>query len=292
MNEFILNEFTINSFSLNSFKVNLFSNTVYMTKVKKTKKPKAKKVQKKVGKKSVSSGIVGSARVEKIDRRLRPTPPPKLVKIDPMLYNPLKISDNQRSRLISDVPIRMFSGQETANLNRQFDILTSKEKQAEQKIADLEKYSLRNEINANLKDLNDKIDKLNNDPNKTMEEIKKLQEKLKIINRTIPKEDTSLMILYESLNERLDDIFEDLINDEHDDFAKDYGKDFIGDKYVYTPRINLSEVKSSNTLLDDKIIKNSLVDEAGIIANEIKSRRQAQSSDSESDFSVDSLDDN
>ena len=259
-----------------------------MTKVKKTKKPKAKKV----GKKSVSKTIVGSARVEKIDRRLRPTPPPKLVKIDPMLYNPLKISDNQRSRLISDVPIRMFSGQETGNFNRQLDILTSKEQQLESKLLELQKNNLKNEINANLRDLSNHINELNNDPNKTMEEIKKLQEKLKIINRTIPKEDTSLMILYESLNERLDDIFEDLINDEHDDFAKDYGKDFIGDKYVYTPRINLSEVKSSNTLLDDKIIKNSLVDEAGIIANEIKSRRQAQSSDSESDFSVDSLDDN
>lgn len=257
-----------------------------MTKVKKTKKPKAKKV----GKKSVSKTLVGSARVEKIDRRLRPTPPPKLIKVDPMLYNPLKISDNQRSRLISDPrePTRMFTGQETGNFNRQFDILSSKEQQLESKLNELQKNNLKNEINSNLRDLSDDINELNNDPTKTMEEIKKLQEKLKIINRTIPKEDTSLMILYESLNERLDNIFEDLINDEHDDFAKEYGKDFTGDKYVYTPRINLSEVKSSNTLLDDKIIKNSLVDEAGIIANEIKSRRQAQPS--EDDFSIDSLD--
>ena len=262
MNEFILNEFTINSFSLNSFKVNLFSNTVYMTKVKKTKKPKAKKVQKKVGKKSVSSGIVGSARVEKIDRRLRPTPPPKLVKIDPMLYNPLKISDNQRSRLISDVPIRMFSGQETANLNRQFDILTSKEKQAEQKIADLEKYSLRNEINANLKDLSDKINKLTEDENITQKKYLELKKRLLEINRIIPKDDNLLFNIYENLSEKLEDINYTLA-----------GGDFI-------------EVKSTNTLLDDKISENSLLDKAEIFKNNIKSQKPY-----DDDFSVDSLDD-
>jgi len=242
---------------------------MYMTKVKKTKKPKAKKVQKKVGKKSASSGIVGSARVEKIDRRLRPTPAPKLVKIDPMLYNPLKISDNQRSRLISDVPIRMFSGQETGNFNRQLDILTSKEKQLESKFNELQKNNLKNEINADFEYLGKKITALENDDNITSSKYNELKTILIEINKKIPRNERSLMNMYENLNERLDDINYTLAGG---DFVKTPVKSpglFDRMKSFFGGVPGMKEVKPTNTLLDDKISKNSLVDEAEIIKDNI-----------------------
>jgi hypothetical protein len=281
-----------------------------MTKVKKTKKPKAKKV----GKKSVSKTLIGSARVEKIDPRLRPTPPPKLIKVDPMLFNPLKISDNQRSKLISDVPIRMFSGQETGNFNRQFDILTSKEQQLESKLSELQKNNLKNEINSNLRDLSNDINNLNNDPIKTMAKIKKLQEKLQLINRLIPIGETSLITLYQNLNERLDDIFEDIMQKKVFDDLKEnkqpgifdrmksyFGGDLketkpsSGDLKETKPSSgDLKETKSSNTLLDDKISKNSLVDEAEIIKDNIKSKSGLQyigdSSDDDEEITINFFD--
>jgi len=266
---------------------------MYMTKVKKTKKPKAKKVQKKVGKKSASSGIVGSARVEKIDRRLRPTPPPKLVKIDPMLYNPLKISDNQRSRLISDVPIRMFSGQETGNFNRQLDVLTSKEQQLESKLSEVQKNNLKNEINSNLRDLSNDINDLNNDPIKTMAKIKKLQEKLQFINKLIPIGETSLINMYENLNERLDDIFEDIMQKKVFDDMKEVKQPSVFDKMksFFGGVPGMKEIKPTNTLLDDKISKNSLVDEAEIIKDNIKSKSGLKfigdSSDDDEEVTID-----
>lgn len=248
-----------------------------MTKVKKTKKPKAKKVGKKSVSKIRSLGESrlykeGSARVEKIDRRLRPTPLPKLVKIDPMLYNPLKISDNQRSRLISEIPTRMFSGQETGNFNRQLDILTSKEQQLESKLSQLQKNNLKNEINSNLRDLSNDIKDLNNDPIKTMAKIKKLQEKLQLINKMIPIGETSLINLYENLNERLDDIYEDMMQKKIFDDLKEIKQPSMFDRMKSYFGGDLKEVKPTNTLLDDKISKNSLVDEAEIIKDNIKSK--------------------
>jgi chromosome segregation ATPase len=207
----------------------------------------------------------GSARVEKIDRRLRPTPPPKLIKIDPMLYNPLKISDNQRSRLISDIPTRMFSGQETGNFNRQLDVLTSKEQQLESKLNELRKNNLRDEINADFGYLSKKINELENDDDITFSKYNELKIRLSEINKKIPRNEQALMNMYENLSERLDDINYALAGDDSLK-VKPQGM-FDRMKSFFSG--NLKEVKPTNTLLDDKISKNSLVDEAEIIKDNI-----------------------
>jgi hypothetical protein len=241
-----------------------------MVMTKKGKKPKAKKAGKKPVKKTqrVFSGTVGSARIEKIDRRLRPTPDPKLVKIDPMLRNPLKIVDAQRTQIYpySQIPTYMFSGQDTGNLNRQFDILKSKEQQLEAKVTQIQQKGLYDEILRDMRILDNNMSILDNEYSE--QKYNGLKKKLMEINRTIPKDEPSLFLFYEKLSERLENIKKSYDEFELDaGFSEiDFGEIPAGDEFV------LKEVKSTNTLLDDKIHNNNLVDEAEILMEEIRSK--------------------
>ena len=247
----------------------LFSLLYYMTKVKKTKKLKAKKSGKKpVTKKprSNTKPVFGSASVEKIDRRLRPTPESKLVKIDPMLKNPLKIVDVPRSQIYpyQQIPTYMFSGQDTGNLNRQFDILKSKEQQLEAKVTQIQQKGLYDEILRDMRILDNNMSILDNEYSK--QKYDGLKKRLMEINRTIPKDEPSLFLFYEKLSERLE-----AIKKSYDEFELDAGFSEIdfgeipkGEDFVF------KEVKSTNSLLDDKIHNNNLVDEAEILMEEIK----------------------
>ncbi len=242
---------------------------------KKGKKPKAKKAGKKPVKKTqrVFSGAVGSARVEKIDRRLRPTPDPKLVKIDPMLKNPLKIVDAQRTQIYpySQIPTYMFSGQDTGNLNRQFDILKSKEQQLEAKVTQIQQKGLYDEILRDMRILDNNMSILDNEYSE--QKYNGLKKKLMEINRTIPKDEPSLFLFYEKLSERLENIKKSYDEFELDaGFSElDFGEIPAGDEFV------LKEIKSTNTILDDKIHNNNLVDEAQILMEEIKSKEVKKS---------------
>lgn len=215
----------------------LFSNTYHMTLVKKTKKPKAKKAGKKPVKKTVFSGAKGSARIEKIDRRLRPTPEPKLVKIDPMLKNPLKIVDVPRTQ----IPTYMFSGQDSSNLIKQFDLLNSREKELENKFLNLqqelkkEKNEKKNlEVYSQIQDLSIRAENLkNNIGNENYDEIKKeINELLK--DKTLDSTYYDILI----------DLKKELTKEQTENI-KDYFK----------------ETKQTNTILDDVIVQNDLIDE-------------------------------
>jgi hypothetical protein len=242
-----------------------------MTKVKKTKKLKAKKSGKKpVTKKprSNTKPVFGSASVEKIDRRLRPTPESKLIKIDPMLKNPLKIVDVPRSQIYpyQQIPTYMFSGQDTGNLNRQFDILKSKEQQLEAKVTQIQQKGLYDEILRDMRILDNNMSILDNEYSK--QKYDGLKKRLMEINRTIPKDEPSLFLFYEKLSERLE-----AIKKSYDEFELDAG--FSEIDFGEIPEgedVIFKEVKSTNTLLDDKIHNNNLVDEAEILMEEIKSK--------------------
>jgi hypothetical protein len=93
-----------------------------------------------------------------------------------------------------------------------------------------------------------------------------LKKKLMEINRTIPKDEPSLFLFYEKLSERLENIKKSYDEFELDaGFSElDFGEIPAGDDFVF------KEVKSTNTLLDDKIHNNNLVDEAKILMEEIK----------------------
>ncbi len=227
---------------------------------KKGKKPKAKKAGKKPVKKTVFSGTKGSARIEKIDRRLRPTPEPKLVKIDPMLRNPLKIVDAQRTQIYpySQTPTYMFSGQDTGNLTRQFDILKSKEQQLEGKVTELEKKNLYEQIIGKMSIIDSNLNVL--DKNYEDKEYNRLNKQLKEINRLIPKDEPTLFDFYDNLYDKLRNIKNE---NKMDVFVSDEDLAFLEEPA-------LVEVKSTNTLLDDKIHNNNLVDEAQILIEEIK----------------------
>lgn len=240
-----------------------------MTKVKKVKKPKAKGkkpiIKKPVIKKPVKKTDGFSARVEKIDRRLRPTPPPQLVKIDSMLKNPLKINDVQRTQInpYFQTPVNMFSGQDTGHLMRQFDILASKEKQLEGKITELNKRNLNDEILSDMKILDNNMSILDNEYSE--QKYNGLKKRLKEINRLIPKDNSELFDFYEKLNDRLENI-----KKSYDDFDLEKGFNEFYFEEIPEGEPLLKEVKQTNTLLDDKIYKNDLVDEAEILIDEIK----------------------
>jgi len=223
-----------------------------MTKVKKTKKLKAKKSGKKPVTKTVFSGTKGSASVEKIDRRLRPTPESKLIKIDPMLKNPLKIVDVPRSQIYpyQQIPTYMFSGQDTGNLNRQFDILKSKEQQLESKFLDLKK-----ELD---KEKQEKKDL------EQFSEIQGLSQRVENYKNNVGGEDIV------ELNNEIKQLLKDKTLDSTN-------RDLLLDLRIYAKEsikqdveTIFKEVKSTNTLLDDKIHNNNLVDEAEILMEEIK----------------------
>ncbi len=231
---------------------------------KKGKKPKAKKAGKKpVTKKPRSiKKIVDIAKVEKIDARLRPTPEPKLVKIDPMLRNPLKIADVQRTQIYpySQTPTYMFSGQDTGNLTRQFDILKSKEQQLEGKVTELEKKNLYEQIIGKMSIIDSNLNVL--DGNYTEKEYNRLNKQLKEINRLIPRDEPSLFDFYDNLYNKLRNIKN---QNKMDVFVSD-------EDLAFLEQTTFKEVKSTNTILDDKIHNNNLVDEAEILMEEIRSK--------------------
>lgn len=246
-----------------------------MTKVKKTKKPKPK--AKKAAKKTVTKN---SASVEKIDVRLRSTPEPQLVKIDPrlsasdkvdpMLRNPLKIVDVPRTQIYpyqqtlptfarasAAVPTYMFSGQDTANLSRRLDVITSKEQQLETKLLDL-KNQLEKEKEAK-KDVED------------YSQIQSLGQRVENYKNDVGDEDIV------ELNNEIKELLKDkTLNSVNRDLLIDlriYAKQDIASNIASM----FKEAKSTNTLLDDVIHDNDLVDEAEILIEEIKSKRKIPS---------------
>lgn len=226
-----------------------------MTLVKKTKKPKAKKAGKKPVKKPITvfSGAKGGASVEKIDARLKPTPEPKLVKIDPMLRNPLKIVDVPRSQIYpyQQTPTYMFSGQDAGNLNRQLDVLSSREQQLEGKFLDL-----KNELEKEKKEKKDL---------EHFSQIQDLGQRIENYKNNVGNEDIV------EINQEIKQLLKDrTLNPTNHDLLIDmrlYAKENIK-KDVETI---FKEVKSTNTLLDDVIHENNLVDEAQVIIDEMKS---------------------
>ena len=221
-----------------------------MTKVKKTKKPKSK--ARKAAKKTVTKN---SVIIEKIDARLRPTPEPQLVKIDPMLRNPLKIVDVPRTQI--PVPTYMFSGQDTANLSRRLDVITSKEQQLETKLLDL-KNQLEKEKEAK-KDVED------------YSQIQSLGQRVENYKNDIGDED--IVELNNEIKELLKDKTLNSVNRDLLIDLKIYAKESIK-RDIETI---FKEVKSTNTLLDDEIHNNDLIDEADIVMEEIKSKRKIPS---------------
>ena len=228
-----------------------------MTKVKKTKKPKSK--ARKAAKKTVTKN---SVIIEKIDARLRPTPEPQLVKIDPMLKNPLKIIDVPRTQIYpyqqtAAVPTYMFSGPDTANLSRRLDVITSKEQQLETKLLDL-KNQLEKEKEAK-KDVED------------YSQIQSLGQRVENYKNDIGDEDIV------ELNNEIKELLKDkTLNSVNRDLLIDlriYAKESIK-RDIETI---FKEVKSTNTLLDDEIHNNDLIDEADIVMEEIKSKRKIPS---------------
>ena len=174
-----------------------------------------------------------------------------------MLKNPLKIVDVPRSQLIPS-SVQMFSGQDAGNLNRQLDILASKEQQLEGKVTQLQKQNLYEQIIGKMSIIDSNLNIL--DKNYEDKEYNRLNKQLKEINRLIPKDEPSLFDFYDNLYDKLRNIKNEnkmdiLVNDE--DLA-------------FLEQPTFKEVKSTNTLLDDKIYKNDLVDEAEILIDEIK----------------------
>ena len=231
-----------------------------MTKVKKTKKSKARKaIKKPVTKKPVTKA---GASVRKIDKRLQPTPQPKVESIDKKINKPMLISDVPRSLLPQNqLPLQMFSGQDTGSILRQYDVLSTKEQQLEGKISQLQKKSSYDEILRDMRILDNNMSILENEYSK--QKYDGLKKKLIEINRTIPKDEPSLFLFYEKLSERLENI-KNYYELDAGYSEIDFGEIPAGDEFV------LKEVKSTNTLLDDKIHNNNLVDEAQILMEEIK----------------------
>jgi hypothetical protein len=226
-----------------------------MTKVKKVKKPKARKATKKP-----------VAKVRKIDQRLKPTPPPKIEKIDKRLNKAPVIVHEPRSALPQpQVPLRMFTGQDTGSIiSRQLDVLASKEQQLEGKVTELQKKNLYEQIIGKMSIIDSNMNILNK--NYEDKEYDRLNKQLKEINRLIPKDEPTLFDFYDNLYERLRNIKNEnkmdvLVEDEDLLFFEEPKSEPI-----------LKEVKQTNTLLDDTIYNNNLVDEAQIVIEEIKNR--------------------
>jgi hypothetical protein len=165
----------------------------------------------------------------------------------------------------------MFSGQDTGNLNRQFDILKSKEQQLEAKVTQIQQKGLYDEILRDMRILDNNMSILDNEYSE--QKYNGLKKKLMEINRTIPKDEPSLFLFYEKLSERLENIKKSYDEFELDaGFSElDFGEIPAGDEFV------LKEIKSTNTILDDKIHNNNLVDEAQILMEEIKSKEVKKS---------------
>jgi hypothetical protein len=231
-----------------------------MTKVKKTKKPKARKaVKKPVTKKPVTKA---GASVRKIDPRLRPTPQPKVESIDKRIKKPLVIADLPRSVLPQNqLPLRMFTGQDTgAILSKQLDVLASKEQQLEGKVTQLQKQNLYEQIIGKMSIIDSNSNIL--DKNYTEKEYNRLSKQLKEINRLIPKDEPTLFDFYDNLYNKLRNIKNE---NKMEVFVS-------GEDLAFLEQTTFKEVKSTNTLLDDKIHNNNLVDEAEILMEEIRSK--------------------
>jgi len=229
-----------------------------MTKVKKTKKPKARKAIKK----PVTKAKKAKASVRKIDKRLQPTPQSKVESIDKRIKKPLIIADLPRSVLPQNqLPLRMFTGQDTGSiLSKQFDILASKEQQLEGKVTQLQKQNLYEQIIGKMSIIDSNSNIL--DKNYTEKEYNRLSKQLKEINRLIPKDEPTLFDFYDNLYDKLRNIKNE---NKMDVFVSDEDLSFLEEP-------TFKEVKSTNTLLDDKIHNNNLVDEAEILMEEIKSK--------------------
>jgi len=214
-----------------------------MTKVKKTKKPKARKAIKKP---------VTKAKKAKIDFRLQPTPQPKVESIDKKINKPILITDVPRSLLPQNqVPLQMFSGQDTGSiLTKQFDVLTSREQQLEGKFLDL-----KNELD---KEKKEKIYLQH------FSEIQGLAQRVENYRNNFGDEDIV------ELNNEIKQLLKDKTLDSTN-------RDLLVDLRIYAKEnikqdieTIFKEVKSTNSLLDDKIHNNDLVDEAEILMEEIK----------------------
>lgn len=233
---------------------------------KKGKKPKAKKAGKKPVKKTqrVFSGAVGSAKIEKIDRRLRPTPEPKLVKIDPMLRNPLKIVDAQRTLLSTPTPTYMFSGQDTSNINKRLDVISSREQQLESKLVEFKKEfnNKEKEVKA-LEDLN-AIQALSQETenlktNWSNEEYDFLKTQINgMLSGNLSRGNMDLLI---DLKAELKSI-----KNKHD--LEQAEASMPSD--IFSRFKGIFSKKETKTLLDDKIVDNDLVDEANEARSKIR----------------------
>jgi len=219
-----------------------------MTKVKKTKKPKARKAIKK----PVTKAKKAEATVRKIDKRLQPTPQPKVESIDKRINKPMLISDIPRSLLPQNqYPLQMFSGQDTGSiLSKQFDVLTSREQQLESKFLDL-----KNELEKEKKEKKDL---------EHFSEIQGLGQRVENYRNNVGDED--IVELNNEIKQLLKDKTLDSTNRDLLLDLRIYAKESIKQDIEKT----FKEVKSTNTLLDDKIHNNNLVDEAEIIMEEIK----------------------
>jgi hypothetical protein len=210
-----------------------------MTKVKKTKKPKARKAVKKP-----------VAKVRKIDPRLKPSPKPKIIKIDTRINKPLKIIDIPRP---PQQPLRMFSGQDTgAIFNKQLDVLASKEQQLEGKV-----LTLQQELQ---KEKNEKKDL------EILTEIQDIGQRIENYKNNIGNEDINYLKtrINELLkNKTLESTYYDILIDQKV-YLKDIVKENIKDYF--------EEKKETNTLLDDTIVQNNLIDE--VKETKKKSRRK------------------
>jgi hypothetical protein len=169
-----------------------------------------------------------------------------------MLRNPLKIIDVPRTQIYpyQQTPTYMFSGQDTGNLSRRLDVITSKEQQLETKLLDL-KNQLEKEKEAK-KDVED------------YSQIQSLGQRVENYKNDIGDEDIV------ELNNEIKELLKDkTLNSVNRDLLIDlriYAKESIK-RDIETI---FKEVKSTNTLLDDKIHNNNLVDEAEILMEEIK----------------------
>lgn len=235
-----------------------------MVMTKKGKKPKAKKAGKKPVKKTVFSGAVGSGKIEKIDRRLRPTPDPILTKIDSTLKAPLKISDTQRTLLTTPTPTYMFSGQDTSNINKRLDVISSREQQLESKLVEFKKEfnNKEKEVKA-LEDLN-AIQALSQETenlktNWSNEEYDFLKTQINgMLNGNLSKGNLDLLI---DLKSELKSI-----KNKHD--LEQAEASMPSD--IFSRFKGIFSKKETKTLLDDKIVDNDLVDEANEARSKIR----------------------
>jgi len=215
-----------------------------MTKVKKSKKPKARKARKVIVKKTGVDTVTGArANVVKIDKRLNKAP----------------IIVHEPRSALPQAPLRMFTGQDTGSIiSRQLDVLASKEQQLEGKVTELQKKNLYEQIIGKMSIIDNNLNVL--DKNYEDKEYDRLNKQLKEINRLIPKDEPTLFDFYDNLYERLRNIKNE---NKMDVLVED-------EELTFLEKPALVEVKSTNTLLDDKIYENDLVDEAQIIIDEIK----------------------